>query len=454
MIHFKKSLGSKISAGRGILFVIYASLAAFLTYSCMYAFRKPFAVAGYSGFRFLSVDLKVWLITAQVLGYTLSKFIGIKMVSELKSSHRAVSILALVGISQLGLFLLYLTPVPVKILGMFINGLPLGIIWGIVFSYLEGRKVTEILGACLSASFILASGIVKSVGKFLMVNFHVNEFAMPFVTGLIFCLPLIVSVFFLDAVPSPSRDDIRERTVRLPMNKQQRRTFLNRFLTGMLLFIASYTLLTVLRELRDNFANEIWNSLGYSQDPSIFTLAEIPVTVITLGTLGLISLIRSNIRAFMIIQFFVITGFAVILISSLLFSKHLLSGPAWMILTGTGLYLGYVPFNALLYERMIAVFRYKSNIGFAMYLSDAIGYLGSSMVVFVKQFTSPDLSWTGFYMKTGIWLSVAGLLLMLLAFRYFMKKYYTTYKMSGNEFSTIERKSVPASYTRAVVDQF
>ena len=51
---------------------------------------------------------------------------------------------------------------------MFMNGLFLGMIWGLVFSYMEGRRVSEVLGAVLCASFIVSSGAVKSVGVLLM----------------------------------------------------------------------------------------------------------------------------------------------------------------------------------------------------------------------------------------------------------------------------------------------
>ncbi|MAZ65185.1 MAG: hypothetical protein CMG51_02520, partial [Candidatus Marinimicrobia bacterium] len=59
-------------------------MAAFSTYFCMYAFRKPFSAASYEGLQFLntSFDLKTVLVTSQIIGYALSKMIGIKVVSE------------------------------------------------------------------------------------------------------------------------------------------------------------------------------------------------------------------------------------------------------------------------------------------------------------------------------------------------------------------------------------
>ena len=52
---------------------------AFATYFCMYAFRKPFTAATYDhvvGWPF-ALDFKATLILSQVLGYTLSKALGI-----------------------------------------------------------------------------------------------------------------------------------------------------------------------------------------------------------------------------------------------------------------------------------------------------------------------------------------------------------------------------------------
>ncbi len=38
-----------------------------------------------------------------------------------------------------------------------------------------------------------------------------------------------------------------------------------------------------------------------------------------------------------------------------------------MILVGLGLYTGYIPYNAIFFERLIAVFRMSGNVGFLIY---------------------------------------------------------------------------------------
>jgi len=316
---------------------------------------------------------------------------------------------------------------------MFFNGLPLGMIWGVVFSYLEGRRLTELLGAGLSASFIIASGVAKSVGKWVMVDLHFTEFAMPFITGLFFVLPLVISVFLLDCIPSPTTEDEKLRTKRLPMNRAERKAFLKQFYVGIILLVTTYTFLTIFRELRDNFSVEIWKSLGYGNDSAIFTVAELPVALFTLLSLALITFVRSNYKAFNIILLIIFMGFLLTITSTLLFSSHLISGKGWMITVGIGLYLGYVPFNAFLYERLISSFKYISNIGFIIYVSDAFGYLGSLGVVFYKNFFNYNIRWIDFFSQVGLLLSVLGLLLTTLSFFYFKNKYKQFKLSTGNE---------------------
>ena len=62
----------------------YAVAAAFMAYFCVYAFRKPFTAATYEGLQFAGTDiqLKTAFVVSQILGYTVSKYLGIKLVSE------------------------------------------------------------------------------------------------------------------------------------------------------------------------------------------------------------------------------------------------------------------------------------------------------------------------------------------------------------------------------------
>lgn len=409
----------------GWLIAVYAAICSFSVYFCMYAFRKPFTAASFANQYFLNIDYKVWLVTAQVIGYMLSKFYGIRFISAMQKEKRAGTIIILILSSWLALLLFALTPAPWNIVFLMVNGFPLGMVWGLVFSYLEGRKQTEFMGAVLSVSFIFSSGVVKSAGKTLLLNYHVSEMWMPFFTGGLFVLPMLLFTFLLNHIPPPTAADVQLRSARLPMTKQERKTFLSLFLPGIVMIVATYVLLTILRDFRDNFANEIWTELGFKDQASIFTKSEIPVSLIVLLCMSLLILVKNNIKAFMINHYIIIAGYAVALVSTLLFTHHYISPVVWMIMIGTGLYLSYVPFNALYFERMIASYKVRGNVGFIMYIADAFGYLGSVLVLFIKQFFGLHLSWTNFFVDAVFIISSFGIAGTIVAAIYFRKKYYS-----------------------------
>lgn len=402
---------------------VYAALSAFCVYFCMYAFRKPFAAAGFAGMHFIGFDYKVWLVTAQLIGYMLSKFYGIKFISGMKGQKRAITIVKLILLAWIALFLFAVTPAPYNIIFLFLNGFPLGMVWGLVFSFLEGRKTTEFMGAVLAISFIFSSGVVKSVGKSIVLNWQVSEMWMPFIAGAFFVLPMILFTWLLNHIPPPNDEDILLRSVRKPMTGIERKAFIRTFLPGIIVIIFTYVLLTILRDFRDNFSNELWKELGYGNNAAIFTQTETFVSLIVLLCMSLLILVKNNIRAFMINHFIIIVGYVLALISTLLFLAQLISPVIWMTMIGTGLYLSYVPFNALYFERMIATYKVKSNIGFIMYMADAFGYLGSVLVLFLKEFTGVKLSWTNFFTDAVLIISVIGIAGTFVAAFYFRRKY-------------------------------
>ena len=119
-----------------------------------------------------------------------------------------------------------IVPAPYNVVFLFLNGFPLGMLWGVVFSYVEGRKSTDFIGAALAVSFIFSSGWVKSVGAWLIEQYHITEFWVPFCTGLVFAIPLIICVYGLEKVPPPSEEDELLRTKRIPMTGVERKFLL------------------------------------------------------------------------------------------------------------------------------------------------------------------------------------------------------------------------------------
>ncbi|TDE44896.1 hypothetical protein E0I26_07080 [Flavobacterium rhamnosiphilum] len=426
----------KLAKKSSIPFVLNASLASFGAYFCMYAFRKPFSVATFEGMEVFHIDYKIILIIAQVLGYALSKFIGIKVVSELKASQRAYYLVGLILIAELALVLFALVPQPFNVVFMLLNGVPLGMIWGIVFSYLEGRKFTEILGVALSTSFIVSSGVVKSVGLFVMTSWGFSEFWMPAVTGALFVLPLLFFTWLLEKIPKPSQEDIELRSERIPMTGKDRKNLVLKFLFPITIWVLFYTFLTAFRDFRDNFSRELWDTIGYKGDVSVYSSSETLIAFIVLLVLGFAFYFRDNRKALFFYQFLLLVGSISLGFSTYLFHSGNLNPFTWMVVSGFGLYICYVPFNCLFFDRFIGAFRIKGNAGFLIYLADTFGYLGSVVVLLYKNFGQSGLSWIDFFMYSAY--SVAGIgALVTISSTLYLKGKYKKHKNHNVNFKLV-----------------
>jgi hypothetical protein len=105
-----------------------------------------------------------------------------------------------------------------------------------------------------------------------------------------------------------------------------------------------------------------------------------------------------------------------------MFINHHLSPFMWMTLVGLGLYMGYIPFNCILFERLIATFKRGGNVGFLIYIADSFGYLGSVLVIISKSIYSNKLPWASVYSNGVMYLSVIGVVGTFMALNYFNKK--------------------------------
>ena len=432
-MRFVENIRERLNEAHPVVFGLYAIVAAFMVYFCMYAYRKPYSVAEFQSdslsIRFLSdnfdffksfIPYKTVLIISQVMGYTLSKFYGIKFISEIEGNKRGRAIIALILIAQFSLLGFALAPQPYNIIFLFINGLPLGMIWGLVFGYLEGRRFTEALGAGLSASYIVASGAVKSIGQWIL-DMGYSEFWMPFIVGLIF-FPVILSfVGMLKLLPPPTKEDQELRTERKPMYANDRSRFFMTFAPGLISLTFLYVFLTAYRDFRDNFAKEIWKDMGVKADPILFTASEVPILVGVLVILGILFTIKNNRLAMKTLFWIMISGSALIGIAALTFSLGIIS-PIWfMILVGMGLYMAYVPYGCILFDRLIATVGFVGTAGFMIYVTDAFGYLGSVALMLYKDLFKHSLNWVEFFVGVSYVTSIVSVGCFSMALVYFLR---------------------------------
>ncbi len=387
------------------VFSLWAMTAAFGAYFCMYGFRKPYTAATWAGQLELfgvSLDTKVVFILAQVIGYCASKFMGIKVVSELTPGRRVLAIMGVITVAHGALLVLPVLPVAHRPWALFVNGLPLGMMWGMVFSFLEGRRVSDLLGAGLCASFIVASGAVKTLGRWLLES-GVPEAWMPFAVGAMFWPPMCLFVWMLAQVPPPSAEDEAARCRREPMDAAARRAFLGRFGPGVLLLTLGYVVLSAFREFRDTYAPELWMALGRGDAPELLTLTEVPIALACVGAVALLTLVRDNRRAVVAVHGMMAGGTLLSVGSTWAFQAGLIGDVAWMTVVGLGLYLAYVPFNCVLFDRLMAATRSVGTAGFLIYVSDAFGYSGAVALLMSRNLLDLQVSWLDFFQHAAVW---------------------------------------------------
>jgi hypothetical protein len=388
-------------------------VAAFGTYFCMYAFRKPFTAAAYD-----APSYKATLITAQVLGYAFSKVLSVRIVAQMRPQDRAGWILALIGAAQLALFFFALVPAPYNAACLFCNGLPLGMVFGLVLGFLEGRQVTEALTAGLCASFIVADGVMKSVGAYLL-QAGVTEAWMPFTAGLVFAAPLVLFVWMLTRIPLPSPSDVAARSERVPMRRPERRRFFWRYAPGLSLLVLAYLLITILRSVRADFAPELWRGLGTTGQPDVFTRSEALVALGVILCNGLAVFIRDNGRAFSMALLIAASGLVLIGLALAAFHAGWLSPFALMVLLGLGLYLPYVAVHTTLFERLIAMTRDRGNLAYLMCLADAVGYLGYVAVMLAGHFWDGRTNLVDLFFLSSALIAAASLAALVACWCYF-----------------------------------
>lgn len=394
-------------------FVLFAGTMAFGTFFSMYAFRKPFAAAAFTdGPDLLGLPFKVALVIAQVSGYAIAKCVGVKVIAELPARHRVSGIVIQIAAAELALVLFAIVPSSWKVVCLLLNGFSLGMVWGMVFAFVEGRRQSDVIGAMLCASFAVASGFVKSVGQSLLNSGYVDEWWMPAATGLVFVPILGLCVSGLAILPPPSAADQAARVMRAPMNAADRRQFVRRFGTGLAALVLIHVMLTALRDLRDNFASDIWSELGLGGRAELFTWTEIPIALMVLGTFATLSLFQDNRRALSVTFILIACGLSLAGLASTFFAMSWIGPVIWMVLLGGGLYLAYTPFNGLLFDRLVAASGSVANAGFLIYVADSFGYSGSVGLLLLRNVPELHMAWSSFLCSVSIASSLVGLLLL------------------------------------------
>ena len=395
-----RSLGIKDGAASRWLFIFWAGGMALLSYSLVYALRKPFTAAEFEGIRVMGMDYKVAVSIIQLLGYVTAKMLGIKYISELKPQGRLRFIIGSAALSEASLLAFGLLPIPWNIFMLFFNGLSLGCMWGVIFSFLEGRRTTDILASIMGVSMALSSGVAKSLGLYALNDLNVSEFWMPALIGA-FAFPLLsLSGYALSKLPAPTTDDIKARTKRVTLNSKQRWELFLSFMPLLLMLFAANMLLTVQRDIKEDFIVCIIDVSKVAT--SAFAQVDAVSTILLLGIFALLGRERSHLKVLCTLLGLSTIGMGTLAYVGAYYETLHLPTMAWLFLQSMCIDIAYLSFQTIFFERMIACFKINGNVGFFIITIDFIGYLGTLALLVFKETFASGIDWLPFYNHLSI----------------------------------------------------
>jgi hypothetical protein len=162
--------------------------------------------------------------------------------------------------------------------------------------------------------------------------------------------------------------------------------------------------------------------MGYASEPTIFSRVDYPIAFGIMVVMALLNLAKNHRCGRLAVFAVMISGMLLMGIATLLKDMDKISGMWWMILIRFGAYLAYVPFGAVLFERIMASTKAAGTAVFAIYLCDTVGYTGSVGIQFYKDLGHPDLDYYQFLRMFTYAVAGAGTVLFLLSSVYFYRK--------------------------------
>ena len=273
------------------------------------------------------------------------------------------------------------------------------------------------LASLLGVSIVFSAGFAKSIGLIAMQQFNLSPFWMPAAIGGI-ALPCLLGMgYLLQMLPQPTEEDIRLRSKRIALDHQGRKTLFLQFAPILSLIFFGNFLLVVLRDVKEDFLVEI---IDMSQHSSwLFTRIDSIITISLLVLFGMFTWQRNNIKALMYMILLVVAGCLTMTWVSYNYRSMQLTATTWLFIQSSSLYIAYLTFQTIFFDRFIACFRVKGNVGFFISIIDFVGYAGTVSVLCFKELVGTDIQWFDFYNQLAfvvggccsVVFSVAGILI-------------------------------------------
>lgn len=96
--------------------------------------------------------------------------------------------------------------------------------------------------------------------------------------------------------------------------------------------------------------------------------------------------------------------------------------------------MAYLSFQTIFFERFIACFKIRGNVGFFIITIDFVGYLGTLALLLFKEFYASHIDWQSFYNHMSFWIGIVCCIAFMGSFVYMIqaKKRKQSIDLSNN----------------------
>ena len=147
----------------------------------------------------------------------------------------------------------------------------------------------------------------------------------------------------------------------------------------------------ILRDIKEDFLVVIIDMSN--QSSWLFAQIDSIVTLLILVMFALLTFCKNNMKALLILMSFVIVSCLVMTYVSLFHSILELSPITWLFIMSLSLYVAYLTFQTIFFDRFIACFKIKGNVGFFIAMIDFIGYTGTASILISKEIFKIETDW-------------------------------------------------------------
>lgn len=334
----KDPLLSADASRRDALDAVAIAITTFILYSAIYFIKaSPFA-AHWEGESFCGMHFKSALGLAMSLGYLVGKGPSLAFTPKLAPEHLLAAVLGVVILSGGALVFAAVLPPGGLVVCTFVTSFCLAPSWSLMIRFCEGRVRTDAIISFVSFSFIGMSGVVKSIGAWLVGSCGFSERAMVSACSSFGIVVGSVAAVVLFRLPPPSVTDraLRGERRRIASITKEGWMLLQRYGVGICLSTTAYVLIGTLRTLRDYFQPEIFAAAGLR--PEAMALSEMLIGVFVLSVVGSFSLILNSWRAFNVVIATVTCGSLAVTLCTLGWQLGWIGGYVWAIGVGSGIF--------------------------------------------------------------------------------------------------------------------